>query len=91
MTNQQHRLGELGNRLIEALDRSSINVQYGINKDMWEAFAEIDIKGMDEEKYFDNIDCIVVTPIHVYDQIKEELKQKCDCQIVSLEDIIYGL
>lgn len=84
-------MGELGNRLIEELNETDIIVQYGINKDMWEAFAEIDIKGLEEEAYFDGVDCIVVTPIHLFEEIKQELEKKCDCIIISLEDVIAGL
>lgn len=84
-------MGELGNRLIEALEDTSVNVQYGINKNMWEAFAEIDIKGMEEETCFIDVDCIVVTPIHIYEDIADELRLKADCDIISLEDVVYGM
>ena len=84
-------MGEFANRLIEALQETDIEVSYGIDKNMWQAFAEIDIVGMDECNYFGNIDCIVVTPIHIYQEIKETLKEKCNCDIISLEDIMAGL
>lgn len=84
-------MGELGNRLIEALDGTDVKVKYGINKNMRDAFAEIDIKGLDEEERFDGIDCIVVTPVQLYEEIKGELQKKCVCDILSLEDVIYGL
>lgn len=84
-------MGELGNRLIEALEGTQVHVQYGINKNMWDAFAEIPIRGLDEEAFFGEIDCIVVTPVHLYSEIADELKVKADCEIVSLEEVIYGM
>ncbi len=84
-------MGDLGNRLVETLSDTNVHVQYGINKDMWEAYAEIDIKGMDESEYFGDVDCIVVTPVHLYEEIKADLCEKCDCVVISLEDVIAGL
>lgn len=84
-------MGELGNRLIESLDGSDIQVKYGIEKELTTGFAEIDIRGFDEEEIFIDIDCIVVTPIHMYDQIKKQLQVKCNCDVISLEDVVYGL
>lgn len=84
-------MGELGNRLIEALDGTDVQIKYGINKNMRDAFAEIDIKGLDEEDEFTDIDCIVVTPFHIYDEIKDELEKKCSCDVISLEDVVYGV
>lgn len=84
-------MGELGNRLIEALKGTEIEIAYGINKDLWEAYAEIDIKGLDEEEYFDGVDCIVVTSVHVYEEVARALNEKTNCDIISLEDVIYGI
>lgn len=84
-------MGELGNRLIEALSSTEVCIKYGIDKDIWVAFADISIKALDEEEKFEDIDCIVVTPIHAYEEIKKELGNKCECDIISLEDVIYGI
>lgn len=84
-------MGELGNRLVEALSDTEIQVLYGIDKDTWLAFAEIDIKGLEEEESFDGVDCIVVTPIHVFDKIYDKLRKKCSCDIISLDEIINEL
>ncbi len=84
-------MGELGNRLVEALDGTGIEIAYGIDRNLWEAYAEIDLKGLDEEECFDGVDCIVVTPVHVYGKVEEMLKGKTECDIVSLEEIIYEI
>lgn len=84
-------LGELGNRLIEALEGTDVHVKYGIDKNTWAAFAEIDVVGLDERERFDDVDCIVVTPIHAYDSVLKSIEDKCDCKILSLETVIYGI
>lgn len=84
-------MGELGNRLVEALENTEVQVCYGITENMWDAFAEIEIKGLDEEETFGEIDCIVVTPIHLFGEIAEALRMKSDCAVVSLEDVIFGM
>lgn len=84
-------MGELGNRLAEALNGTDVLVMYGINKGMGEAFGEIEIKEISEEEYFEGVDCIVVTPVQFYSEIEKELKKKCACAVISLEDVIYGV
>lgn len=84
-------MGELGNRLVEALEESDITIKYGIDSNVWAAFAEIDIKGIDDIDFIDDVECVVVTPVHVYDKIYESLKDKAKCDIISLEDVIYGM
>ena len=85
-------VSELGNRLAEALVPTEIEVVYGIDRNVCVAFSEIiNIKGLEEEKWFDGIDCIVVTPVHVFEEVGEALKRKSDCDIVSLEEVIYSI
>ena len=84
-------MGELGNRLAEALEGTDVTVEYGINKGVGEAFGEIEIREISEEERFEGVDCIVVTPVPFYSEIKEELGKKCTCEVISLEDVIYGI
>ena len=58
---------------------------------MSQAFAEIDIVGMDECDRFDDVDCIVVTPIHVYEKIKKDLEKKTKAIIYSIEEILNSI
>lgn len=81
-------MGEIANRLIEELEDSSVDILYGIDKNMSQAFAEIDIIGMDECDRFDDVDCIVVTPVHVYEKIKKELEGKTKAMLHSVEEIL---
>ena len=84
-------MGEIANRLIEELEDSSVDILYGIDKNMSQAFAEIDIVGMDERNRFDDVDCIVVTPVHVYEKIKKDLEKKTKAIIYSIEEILNSI
>ena len=39
----------------------------------------------------EEVDVIIVTAIHYYDEIEREMSEYVDCPIVSLEDVIYDL
>ena len=76
-----------GETLVEELRSSSIEIVYGIDRHAKNLFAEFPIVSMEDE--LEEVDGIIVTAITFYDEIETELKTKVDCQIVSLEDIIY--
>lgn len=80
-------MGEMGNRLYEELQGSSISVKYGIDKNA--VFPESDLKIVDLEEKLEDVDIIVVTAIFAFDEIEEQLMLKTDCEIKSLEDIVY--
>lgn len=78
-----------GETLVEELKGSKIQIAYGIDKRAKNLFADFPIFSADEP--LDKVDAIVVTPITFFDQIEQELRQKIDCNIISLEDILYEL
>ncbi len=83
-------MAELANRISEELCGSSISVDYGIDRDICCSISRIG------EVYFpeDNlppIDVIVVTPYSSFKTIKEILKKRIDCPIVSLEEVIWSV
>ena len=73
-----------GERLLEELKGSDIQVQYGIDKNADNIYMDVNIVTMEDE--LKPVDAIVVTPIFFFDDIEEELSQKIDCPIISLED-----
>ncbi len=81
-------MGELGNRLYEELEKSSITVAYTIDKEADKKYSTVKVVGMEEE--FDQADAIIVTPIFDYDEIKASLESKTEMKIISLEEVIYG-
>lgn len=76
-----------GERLLEELKCSDIQVQYGIDKNADNIYMDVNIVTMEDE--LKPVDAIVVTPIFFFDEIEEELSQKIDCPIISLEDVLY--
>lgn len=80
---------ELGERLYDELKDSEIEVKYIIDKNADEIYAELEV--VDPDDYLENVDVVVVTAIHYFDEIEETLSDKVDFPIVSLEDILYEL
>lgn len=79
-------MGEMGNRLINELKNTEINVKYGIDKNAGST-AELDVYELEDN--LENVDAIVVTAIFAFEEIEKELSQVIDCPIISLEDIIF--
>ncbi len=41
------------------------------------------------DNFKDDVDAIIVTAIFDFDDIKKKCKEKLNCPIISLEDVIY--
>ena len=76
-----------GEALIEELKGTGVEVIYGIDKNADKIFSTVDVISMDDS--FENVDAVIVTAITFYDEIKDKLSKKVDCQIISLEDVLY--
>ena len=76
-----------GETLIEELKGTRVEVIYGIDKNADKIFSTVDVISMDDS--FENVDAVIVTAITFYDEIKDKLSKKVDCQIISLEDVLY--
>jgi hypothetical protein len=82
-------MGEMGNRLLDELKDSEVEVKYGIDKQADYTYADIDVVSPDEE--LDDVDAVVITAIFAFDEISEELGRNVSCPIISLEDVVYEL
>ncbi len=78
-----------GERLVEELKGTDIEIVCGIDKNAQTMFADVDVITKEEE--IPQADVIVVTAISFFDEIEEELRDRVDCPIVSLEDVVYEL
>lgn len=76
-----------GERLLEELKNSNIEVKYGIDKNADSIYADVDMVTMEDT--LEEVDAIVVTAITFFDEIEEKLSDKITCPILSLEDILY--
>ncbi len=77
---------ELGEILYEELKNSPVTVAYIIDKDADTIFSDIAIVKPGEK--LDTVDAVIVTAIHYYDEIKDELSRKMTCPVLSLKDVI---
>lgn len=85
-------LGELGNRLIEELMDTEIEVAYGVDKNIDNTFCGINAYTLEDiDNASKDIDVFVVTPIFAFDEVSDMLRGKVNCDIVSLEDIIFEM
>lgn len=82
-------LGEMGVRLIDELRGSDVQVVYGSDKDVDNVFTDIKVYSADELDTAEDVDVIVVTAIFAFDEIEEQLQDKVNCSIVSLEDVVF--
>lgn len=76
-----------GVTLVNELKNTKIEVVYGIDKRVDSLYPDLDIVTMADN--LDTVDAIVVTAITFFDEIEEQLSEKTDCPILSLEDILY--
>ena len=82
-------MGDLGKALLNELNKSGIIVSYVIDKNAGEIFLEIPVITPDSE--FESVDAVIVTPFLQFEPIKEMLRRKINCPILSIADIINNL
>lgn len=76
-----------GLTLYDELKGSDVEVAYGIDKNADSIYADIEVISMNES--LKEVDAIIVTAISYFDEIEEELSQKINVPIISLEDIVF--
>lgn len=77
----------LGERLVDELKDSGIEVKYAIDKNADNIYADIDVVNLTDN--LPEVDAIVVTAVYFFDSIEEELAELVDYPVISLEDILY--
>lgn len=76
-----------GETFVNELKETGIQVIYGIDKNTDAVYPGMRIVSMEDR--LENVDAIVVTAISFFDEIKESLREKMDCPIISLEYVLY--
>ena len=76
-----------GETLADELKGSGITVAYGIDKRADSIYADVNIMSLDDK--LESVDAVVVTAVTFFEEIEEQLLEKVDCPIISLEDILY--
>lgn len=83
-------MAELGNRLMEELESSTVQVDYGIDREIACSIARIDEVYYPED-VLPETDVIVVTPYSVFEEIKTLLEKRVKCPVISLEDVVWSV
>lgn len=81
--------GDLGYALADELEGSDIEVKYVIDRAPDFVYTELEVYKPDDS--LPNVDVVVVTAIHYYDEIKSYMEHRVSCPIVSLETVISGV
>lgn len=79
----------LGERLVDELLDSDVEVKYGIDRNAANIYTEIEV--VTPDRRLDSVDVIVVASPFYYDEIERELSTKTKCPIISIEDVVYGV
>lgn len=80
---------ELGKMLLDELADSEIQVKYCIDRNA-DSF-DFPIKVTTPDKQLDKVDVVIITAVHAYNDIEPGLRDKMGCEVVSLEDVVYGI
>lgn len=76
-----------GETLCRELKDSDVKVVYGIDRSADKIRTDIELKTPEEE--LPEVDAVVVSVVYYFDEIEKELKQKMNCPVLSLGDIVY--
>lgn len=82
-------MGEMGIRLMEELENSSINILYGIDKEAGSTYSDIDVLYIDDD--LKQVDVIVVTSIFAFEEIEKQLTDHISYPIISLEEVVFDI
>lgn len=80
---------ELGQRLYDELKDTEIEVSYVIDRNTNKVNSDIRVIAPSDN--IEDVDVIVITATHYFDEIKRELQEKTRCPIISLEEVIYSV
>lgn len=80
-------MGELGKRLFEDLKSLNVEVTYAIDINA----ENIDIDGLEIftlDNTLPKVDVIIITPVHLFYEIEDNLLKKGIKDVISLEDLV---
>lgn len=80
-------MANMGERLVNELKKSKIDIRYGIdqNAEIYNSETFLVLKPDDELPI---VDVVIVTSVFYFEEIEYELRNKVKCPIVSLEEVL---
>ena len=82
-------MGDVGNLLFADLKNTSINVLYGIDKNIIGNSLELEI--VKPQENLKKVDAIIVSAVFAYDEIADMLRPLVDCPVIAMDDLIYEI
>lgn len=80
-------MGQIGKHVARELKNSSITVLYAIDRVNTGMCDDVPVKKA--EDILPRVDAVIVTAIYSFEEIEETLRERFDCPIISLEEILY--
>lgn len=77
--------GEVGKCLLAELSDTDIEVRYVIDRRR----IELDLPVYSPDDRLSAVDCVIVTAVTNHGEIRRSLKDKMDCPVISIEEIVY--
>lgn len=77
----------MGQRLYDEIKDSHVKIEYFIDKRVERAKFEVPI--LYPEEVLGKVDAVIITAVFEYFDIKETLKKKLNCPIISMEEILF--
>lgn len=82
-------MAELGQLFVSELRNSGLDVKYGIDCRAGTIAAEIPVLTMEDELPL--VDVVIVTAVYYFNQIADCLKDRMECPVISIEDVLYSI
>lgn len=84
-------MGSMEELLFNELKHSNVEISYFIDKNAKEYSYMYDVITMEELLDREKVDAIIITPVFDYIKISESLCKLVNCQIISLEEIVFSM
>ncbi len=82
-------MGEMGNRLYNELKDSDVIIRYAIDQIAGNIYSDLKVCSLDDE--LEDVDAVIVSATFAFSSIKDQLAEKCDYPVISLEDVVYSI
>lgn len=80
--------GPIGRRVVDELKDTNINICLVVDSNLEK---EDDILGKIDDISTIEADMVLITPTMAYKQIRNNIKDKVSCPIISLEEVVFSL
>ena len=82
-------MAELGQFFVSELENSGFDIKYGIDRRAGAITAKIPVLTL--EDMLPPVDVVIVTVVYYFNQIADSLKDRLECPVISIEDVLYSI